>query len=155
MPPLPAVTSKPKDKTRLPAVTCGPPERPRDPPRSLPESRRALSRRPPHPRASERPGGSCSFYAARRQRHCPGVPSPLDPGSGVNARYSHSGDAAGSPRSAGLPPTPIHRAWAGVAAINRAFRVHSLGEEVTWSQLGVTKEIWAHQELQPCKWMWR
>lgn len=50
LPSLPSQGAKPA-RPRLPA---GPPW-PQGPPRSLPESRRALSRRPPHPRASERP----------------------------------------------------------------------------------------------------
>lgn len=39
--------------------------------------------------------------------------------------------------------------------INRAFTVPSVGGEVTWSRSRVTKEIWAHEELQPWKRMWR
>ena len=91
-----------------------PPEWPQGPPRSLPAPRRALSRRPPHPRASDGPRGSCSFYGPAGRGSAP--ESPARPGgSVVNVRYSHRGAAAGSPGASGrLPPIRIHRAWVGV-----------------------------------------
>ena len=109
--PPPTVTSKPKDKTRPPAVTCGPP----GPPRSRPEPRRALSRLLPHPRASERPRRQLLLLWGPQAEALPGRPQPARlGGSGVNASYSHSGAAAGSRGSGGLPPAPIHRAWVAV-----------------------------------------
>lgn len=75
--PPPTVTCKPKDKTRPPSLPAGP--------QSGPKVRLGHGRSPgAHSAASclipahlSGPGGSCSFYGARRQKHCQGVPSPL------------------------------------------------------------------------------
>lgn len=126
--PPPAVTSKPKDKTRPPVRGyLRAPKRPRGPPRSLQEPRRALSRRPPHPRASERPRRQLLLLWGPQAEALPGRPQPARSGdNGVNARYSHSRAAARSPGSAGLSPAPIGGGGVGGAeATNRAFRVPS------------------------------
>lgn len=113
--PPPTVTCKPKDKTRPPSVTCGPPKRPHGPPRSRPEPSRALSRLLPHPRASERPRRQLLLLWGPQAEALPGRPQTARlGGSGVNASYSHSGAAAGSRGSSGLPPAPIQRAWVAV-----------------------------------------
>lgn len=119
--PPPAVTSKPKDKTRPPArgYLRSPSGR---------EVRLGHCRSPGAHSAAARlilahlsgPGGSCSFYGARRQRHCPGVPSPLTRAAAASMRAIHTqGPLLGPLGVRGLPPTPMHMAWGGGGSMGR------------------------------------
>lgn len=113
-PPLLLSLPSPRTKPARAWLPAGP-ERPLGSPRSLPEPRRALSRRPPHSRESERPGGSCSFYGARRQRHCPGVSCQLARAAAASMRAIHTRGRCGIPLGVrGLPRVPVHMVWVGV-----------------------------------------
>lgn len=128
--PPPAVTSKPKDKTRPRAVTCGP--------SGGPEVRLGHCRSPGAHAAAARlippslsgPGGSCSFYGARRQRHCPGVSSQLARAAAASMRAIHTRGPLRGPPWRARPPIRPHPQGLGVgwgAGVNMVLRAPSSG----------------------------